>query len=135
MGTSSLRRAAQLRERSTVARDEAVANILASCDRSNDDAFRILGRQVLERVHRHVDLRVAQRPLELGGEEPFPTDLGQRLPARLRPVAGGGDDLRRALEAGPCGCDETDHELGLHARQRRCPGAESDRRGKRRTAH
>ena len=63
----------------TVARHEAVANVLASCDRSNDDALRILGRQVLERVHGEVDLTVAKRPLELLREEPLSADLGQRL--------------------------------------------------------
>ena len=67
--------------------------------RADDDAVRVLGRQILERVHGEVDLAFAKRSLELGGEEALPADLGKRLAARLRAIAGGRDHPRLALEA------------------------------------
>ena len=57
--------------------------------------------KVLERVDGEVDRPVAQRLLELGGEEALAADLGQRLAARLRPVAGGHDGVLLAGEARP----------------------------------
>ena len=86
-------------------------------------------------MHGEVDLAVAERALELGGEEALAADLGQRLPAVLRPVAGGGDHPRRALERRPSGRETRRDELGLCARERRGPRAECHRRGKRRGAH
>ena len=119
-----------------VAGDEAVADVLAAVHRADDDAGSILGREVLERVHGQVDLAGAQRALELGREEPLAADLGQRLAALLRPVAGRGDHSRRRTRAPaaprPAASTTT---LRLRARERRRPRAEGDRRRKRRGAH
>ena len=80
-------------------------------DRADDDARRILGREILERVHGEVDLAVAERPLELGGEEALAADLGQRLAARLRPVAGGRDHASsRTRDPGHAAAQQRDDE-------------------------
>ena len=59
--SSRRRRLPGSRERAAVARDEAIPHVLAPCHRADDDAGRVLGRQVLERVNGEVDLAVAER--------------------------------------------------------------------------
>ena len=81
----------QLLEGACSARDEAVADVLSRGDGADRDAGRVLRRKVLERVHGDVDLAVAKRALELGGEKALAADRGQRLPGVLRPVAGSRD--------------------------------------------
>ena len=114
----------------------------APCHGADDDAGRILRRQILQRVHREVDLAVAQRPLELGGEEPLAADLGQRLAARLGPVAGRRDHACLALEtrATPPSADATTRSVCARASaEARVPrvtaacsgGALTDRSGRR----
>ena len=123
----------ELRERATRPGHEAVANVLARRDGADHDARSILGREVLQRVDRDVDLTVEQCPLELGGEEALAADLGQRLAACLRPIPGRGDHARLALETGARRRQQLGHEVGLGARERRSPRAECHRRGKRRS--
>src|SRR3989441_13288759 len=60
-------------------------------------AGRQRGREIFERVHRHVDATVAQRLLDLFGKEALPLELVQRA-----------IDLRVAARL-------DDHELGGHA--------------------
>ena len=71
----------QVGQRLALARDETVAHVLPPRHRADDDAFGVLRGQILQRVHGEVDLAVAERPLELLGEEPLAADLGKRLAA------------------------------------------------------
>ena len=54
--------AASSAERATFASHEAVADVLAQPDGADHDARRILGREVLERVHREIDLAARAAP-------------------------------------------------------------------------
>ena len=122
-------------ERAALPRDEAVSHVLPLRHRAHDDAFGVLGGQILERVHGEVDVTLAQRSLELGREETLSADLGKRLATRLRAVACGRDDPRLALEVGPRAREQPDDDVGLRSRECRRPGAEDDRRLTRRSAH
>ena len=88
-------------QRAAVARNQAIPHVLAPCHRADDDAGRVLGRQVLERVNREVDLAVAERRSRSPVKSPLPPISGKRLAARLRPVAGGSDHARFAGEIRP----------------------------------
>ena len=104
---------------------QAIPHVLAPCHRADDDAGRVLGRQVLERVNREVDLAVAERSLELGREEPLAADLGKRLAARLRPVAGGPITRVSQASSGHALVSSPMTRSGLDARERRGPGSEN----------
>src|SRR5215831_19796606 len=78
-------------------------------------------------MHGDVDRALAKRPLELLREQALAADRGQRLPARLRPVAAGVERRDLARELRPRRREELDDELGLPHRERRPPGADPHR--------
>ena len=114
-------------ERPVTRRDQGVGNVLAHRHRRQGQPGRPLRGQVLQAVHRHVDRPVADRPLDLLGEQPRP--------------AGGHGRQRRVAVAVPLRLDldqldvqarmqapqPVGHPLRLPARQAAPAGADADR--------
>ena len=115
----------QLTEGEPVAGDDRVARVLAGRDGGERDLVVRGGREVLERVHRHVDLAAEQRVAQGADEDADPAEGGQR---RGRDVAVGGhlDQHHLAAEGGgQCVGDVA----GLGAGEQGGAGAHAQRRG------
>ena len=98
--------------------DDRIGDIGPLGDRADDDARHRLGWQVLEAMHRQVDLSQAQRLLDLERKDAFAADLGQGRVERQ--VAFGGDDDDGKVTFGIGDGQTVSDGLGLLQRQ---PGA------------
>ena len=108
------------------AEDDRVARILTRQHAGQDDAGRQLGLQVLQRMHRAIDLPVQQGFVDFLGEQTLAADIGQALV--LDAVASGGDHLLdEALgpaQPGAGGADHGEEMPGLPKGERRAAGAD-----------
>ena len=117
----------QPRESRSVPGDEAVPRVVSRADRADRDVERVLGGEVLERVHGEVEPAVPQPLFELRGEEALASDLRQRLLARLRPVPLRDDRTNFAGETRPCRFQQLDDTSGLALGEGRPSGPDDDR--------
>src|SRR5207253_8175467 len=98
-----------------------VTRIAARQDGREREIRRVVGRQVLGRVHGDVDLTRSQRILELRAENAAPTELGEAV----SPVAiADGRDRDDRDRAEPCVAKRVGGDTRLTAREARPPRTE-----------
>lgn len=100
-----MRAPGEIGERLACVTDEGVADITSGQNRGNAKAPRQFGRQVLHRMHGHINIAAQQRLVDLFGEQALAAELTQRLV--LDAIAGSGDDAEPDIAlAKPRGVEE-----------------------------